>query len=115
MSDRYALKSDQGKADWSLFPWDAAKAILRVLEYGAKRYSRGGWRKVEDAKERYSNAALRHLVAYMQGKYWDLCDEHPTHEQRPEDCKKCSGEPHLSHLGCNCLFLLELDSPGDHR
>lgn len=107
--ERQRQKSDAGKADWLLFPWKAAKAILRVLEYGARRYSRGGWRTVEDAKERYANAAMRHLIAYMDGKYWDLCDAHPTPAERPDDCKQCSGEPHLAHLGCDCLFLLELD------
>lgn len=107
-------KADAGKMDWLLFPWKAARAILRVLEYGARRYSRGGWRKVDNALERYTNAAMRHLIAYSEGQYWDLCPEHPTHAKRPADCKKCSGEPHLAHLGCCNVFLLELDAPESH-
>jgi hypothetical protein len=106
-------KADAGKRRWSLFFWTAAEWILRVLEYGADIYSPNGWRYQEDGVKRYTEAAMRHLVAYMRGEYWDICAEHG--KERPEGCKKCSGLPHLACLGCNTGFLLELDPPEAHQ
>lgn len=103
------MKADLGKTDWLLLPWQATRAIVRVLEYGARRYKREGWRDVDDALFRYTNAAFRHLIAYANGHKLDLCLEHAAPGERPDGCPKCSGEPHLACLGCNVLFLLELD------
>lgn len=87
------LKFDTDKRDFTLLPWDSVEQIVEVLEFGAQKYSRDNWRYVEDAKHRYTKAALRHLIAYTKGEIDD-----------PE-----SGKPHLAHLGCCILFLMELD------
>ena len=87
------MKFDDGKRDFTLLPWDSVESIVEVLEFGAKKYSRDNWRYVDDAKHRYTKAALRHLIAYTKGEIDD-----------PE-----SGMPHLAHLGCCILFLMELD------
>lgn len=87
------MKFDTDKRDFTLLPWNSVEQIVEVLEFGAKKYSRDNWRYVEDAKHRYHKAALRHLVAYSKGEIDD-----------PE-----SGMPHLAHLGCCILFLMELD------
>ena len=87
------MKFDDGKRDFTLLPWDSVENIVEVLEFGAKKYSRDNWRYVDDAKHRYTKAALRHLIAYTKGEIDD-----------PE-----SGMPHLAHLGCCILFLMELD------
>lgn len=85
-------KDDQGKLDWTLIPWRGLKPVVRVLEFGAAKYSRGGWRLVEDADRRYLAAAFRHLTAYADGERVD-----------PE-----SGLPHLAHAVCCLLFMLGL-------
>ncbi len=67
----------------------AAVSLMGFNKYGAW----GGWRKVPDAKARYSDALLRHLAADAQGERLD-----------PE-----SGLPHLAHAAWNALAILELD------
>lgn len=84
------IKHDQGKLRWSLFPWDALQAIGAVLEHGAKKYGPSNWEHVPEARERYFNAALRHLVAWHQG----------------EDYDEESGQLHLAHAAACVIFLL---------
>jgi len=86
-------KLDHGKLRFTLFPVEAINPILQVLEFGAAKYSVGGWRKVEGAKERYANALHRHFVDYLSGEKVD-------HD---------SGLPVLAHLAVNAIFLLALD------
>jgi hypothetical protein len=83
-------KDDQGKLQWSLLPVKPVEAVLRVLMFGAKKYTPGNWMRVENAEERYFDAALRHLMAWRAGEKRD-----------PE-----SGQPHLAHAGCCILFML---------
>ena len=56
-------KDDQGKPDYSLLPWDSVDEIIRVLQFGVQKYSRDNWQAVPDGLRRYSNAAMRHIVA----------------------------------------------------
>ena len=87
------VKADSGKRRFSLFPLCALTAIVDVLEFGARKYSPGNWMTVPDARTRYWDAAVRHLVAWREGERLD-----------PE-----SGLPHLAHAGCCVIFLLALD------
>lgn len=87
------VKLDAGKPRWSLLPFGAIRSVVEVLEYGARKYSPGNWRLVENARERYFDATLRHLTAWWQGETND-----------PE-----SGLPHLAHAACCVLFLLALE------
>ena len=82
-------KHDAGKPRWSLMPWDALTEVLRVLEHGAEKYAPDNWRHVEPV-ERYWDAAMRHLVAWQQGRRID----------------EESGLPTLAHAACCVLFLL---------
>jgi hypothetical protein len=84
------MKHDSGKLDYTLVPWDGLEDVVKVLEFGANKYSRDNWRKVENAEARYMAAAFRHLVAHNFGEVND-----------PE-----SGLPHLAHAGCCILFML---------
>jgi hypothetical protein len=69
----------------------AIAAVLKVLEDGAKKYSADNWKKVEP--ERYDDANLRHVLAYLSGECYDRdTDSH-----------------HLAHAICCLLFRLELD------
>ena len=84
------MKFDDNKRDFTLLPWPAVEEIVKVLEFGAKKYARDNWKNVE--ADRYVKAAFRHLIAYSQG----------------EENDKESGLSHLAHLGCCVLFLLAL-------
>lgn len=57
-------KLDAGKVDLTFlmdyFP-RALTAVCWVSEFGASKYSRGGWRGVPDGVSRYTKALLRHL------------------------------------------------------
>lgn len=86
MADKY----DAGKPDWTLVPFSALVPVIRVLEFGARKYSRGGWRLVPQGDRRYLAAAFRHLTAFSDGE---------THDAE-------SGLPHLAHAACCLLFLL---------
>jgi len=83
-------KHDTGKARYSLLPLGTVFEIVKVLEFGAKKYHEGSWKKVPDARRRYKDAIHRHLEAIDQGETID-----------PE-----SGLHHYAHVGCNALFLL---------
>lgn len=86
-----AIKYDSGKADWSLMPWEAVEEINKVLEFGAKKYAAHNWQQGEGFKyTRVLNSLLRHVFAYMRG----------------EDLDPESGLSHMSHAGCNVLFIL---------
>lgn len=72
----------------------ALEAVIEVGTHGARKYTLGGWRSVDDAERRYTSAMLRHWLA-----------EH--HETR--DAK--SGLTHAAHVAWNALarlhFVLE--------
>lgn len=86
-------KDDAGKEQWSLLPWEALKGVVRVLTFGAKKYAPDNWRKVPDARRRYTDAFFRHFVAWQLGEKTD-----------PE-----TGESHLSHALCCLLFIDALE------
>ncbi len=56
-------KYDQGKPFMGALPPHAELAIAEVLTFGAKKYSRDNWKKVDDLENRYMDALLRHLNA----------------------------------------------------
>lgn len=85
------MKFDNGKLDWTLVPFDGLDPVVRVLDFGAKKYSRDNWRHVTPAW-RYFQAAFRHMVEYVLGRRVD-----------PE-----SGESPLAHAVCSLLFFLAL-------
>ena len=84
------IKHDSEKLRWSLVPFDAMEEVVKVLEYGAKKYAPDNWKHVDNGEERYFNAMMRHLVAYRNG------------ERKDPD----SGLSHISHAICSGLFLL---------
>ena len=45
--------------------------LCKVWTFGADKYSKSNWKLVENGKERYSNALLRHLMA----EDISLCDD----------------------------------------
>ncbi len=84
------VKFDTGKPSPSLLPMKPLLEVVKVLDFGAKKYARDNWQKVSNAEERYLDAALRHLMAFTDG------------EENDEE----SGLSHLAHCMCCLLFLL---------
>lgn len=84
-------KDDAGKLRWSLLPLRAMKSVVEVLEYGARKYSEGGWKSV--SRQRYVEAAFRHVVAIAEGEKLDAE----------------SGLPHAAHAVCCMLFIIHFD------
>lgn len=87
-------KLDAGKNELSLVILSFARALQevgRVGTYGAKKYTRDGWRHAEDGQYRYTNAMLRHLL------------QEPQESHDPE-----TQLLHAAHTAWNALARLEL-------
>lgn len=72
---------------------NALSGLATALGYGAEKYGIGNWLEVEDGKNRYAAALLRHLTAHYAGESYDA-------------------ESGISHLACvmvNASFLYELE------
>jgi len=87
-------KFDSEKLRFSLIPRGVLFPVIKVLEFGARKYAPENWRHVENARTRYFDAAHRHLDAWWKGDSLDLE----------------TGESHLAHAICCLMFLLALDS-----
>ena len=88
-------KNDNGKLRWSKFAWVGAMKVLKVMHHGAEKYGWDNWRKATTQidRDRYLNAAFRHMIAFAGGEVHDID----------------SGNPHLWHAACSMLFYLESD------
>lgn len=86
-------KDDSGKLRWRLLPLAPLRTVLRVLEFGARKYGIDNWQHVPEARDRYYDAAMRHLTAWRDGESSDAD----------------TGESHLAHLVCCALFLIWFD------
>lgn len=85
-------KADGNKPHPSYVPVEIIEAVMRVREYGTKKYhDPDNWKIVEP--ERYHDAMLRHVLACWNDPY----------AVDPE-----SGLLHLEHIACNVAFLLAL-------
>jgi hypothetical protein len=92
-------KLDAGKAayDMALFSFPLAIAAVNAVgEFGAKKYSPGGFLHVPNGQKRYLNADLRHKSKTLQGEEVD-----------PE-----TGELHDAHSAWCALAKLELKLRG---
>jgi len=98
------VKNDEGKPRFTLVPPRALLAVAECFTYGAEKYPGNDFRQVENAYQRYDDAARRHMNAADQGEIID-----------PE-----SGLPHLAHAASNLLMQLEvlilaMDQRGDEE
>ena len=91
-------KLDAGK----LQPWlflsgfaNALEEVAKVTTVGAQKYTRNGWKDVDNGQERYMEAAMRHLLAYGQGHEVDATPG-------GTNCL------HLAQVAWNLLAVLEL-------
>lgn len=88
------VKLDAGKVMASLVVMDMNDALLAVAEvatYGAKKYTKGGWKEVPNGIERYTDAMLRHLL------------REPNEAHDPDTCLL-----HAAHTAWNALARLQL-------
>lgn len=87
-------KLDTGKVEVGLIFDDMPRALLAVAEigtYGRHKYSKGGWKHVEDGIERYTNAMDRHRL-----------------KESIEGIDQETEMLHAAHLAWNALARLEL-------
>ena len=101
-SMKKGVKLDSGKLEYAKylahFP-NAIKNLIEVATYGGEKYKETGtnWRVVDNAKKRYTEAMMRHILAYIFG----------------EEIDKESGHHHLSHALWNICAVIELLKQGD--
>lgn len=90
-------KRDEGKLQISLVPVQIVRDIAEVRMYGNRKYGDPeNWRQVE--KQRYIDALLRHLLAYVED---------------PDGRDAESGIKHYKHVACNLAFICEMERGGD--
>lgn len=89
--DKAGVKFDKEKPDTSLLMdfGPALTAVAEVASFGAKKYTRGGWKTVPEAEQRYTAALFRHLLA-----------------ETSEEMDGESGYLHAAHVAWNALARL---------
>ena len=92
-SPNVGVKYDEGKPQFSLMKHEALLEMVAVLTYGAKKYSPDNWKKLENARQRYFDAANRHMWEWFGG------------EERDQE----SGLHHLAHAMSSLMFLIQMD------
>lgn len=83
-----AMRFNDGKLEWSLVDFKSLEPMVRVLEMGAKKYSRDNWRQGLQTTK-IVESTLRHLFAFLDG----------------ENVDKESQLSHVAHAQCNLMFL----------
>lgn len=83
-------KHDTGKPPIGMIPRLALELEACVFDYGAGKYGRNNWRQGL-AYTRLANAALRHILAFLD----------------KENADWESGLPHLAHARASLAMLIE--------
>jgi hypothetical protein len=86
------LRYNNDKLKWSYVHFKSLEPMVRVLEFGAKKYAPFNWQKGLK-KEEILESMMRHITAMIDGEVND-----------PE-----SGLPHIGHIMCNCMFYQYMD------
>lgn len=82
-----------GKPRWELLPIEVMEEVVKVYTFGAEKYGVNTWQRLENGKERYYAALMRHLVAWRKG-------------EKVDDESKLNP---LSHVIWNAIALLWLE------
>lgn len=93
------VKYDSDKLEYSLIPKGVLNKVISVLGFGSKKYAKDNWMKVDNPKERYYNAAQRHINQWWEGEKYD----------------SETGENHLAHAICCLMFMLWFDNQEDEE
>lgn len=83
-----AMRFNEGKLEWSLIDFKQLEGMVRVLQFGAKKYDRDNWKKGLPMRQQ-CESMMRHLVAIMSGEVRD----------------KETGEYHWHCIQCNAMFM----------
>lgn len=86
-ADDKALRYNSGKPKWSLVHFPSLEPLVKVLEFGAKKYEAYNWMKPMD-KEAILESLMRHLISLFGGEEFD----------------KESELPHIGHILANAMF-----------
>lgn len=90
-------KHDAGKIRPTFVFPSLVRAVAEVRGYGVAKYiDPDNWKQV--SPKRYRDAIYRHWLAYLDN---------------PEACDAESGLPHLWHMACNIMFLIELEGKNE--
>ena len=84
------------KAPLAYLPASALIPVAQVMKNGADKYGRANWRRYSVKRTIYLEAALRHILADLDGENID-----------PE-----SGLPHAAHAAAGLLILLDAQALG---
>lgn len=84
-----AIRHNKGKLQWGLVDFESLTPMVRVLEFGAKKYEPNNWKKGLNTVE-LTECLLRHTFAYLNGE-----------DNDPE-----SGQSHIGHIMCNAMFIM---------
>lgn len=79
------------KLQLAYLPFEQLGTIARVLDFGARKHSRDGWK--DQSFMHHAHAFFRHVFARMCGVKYD-----------PE-----TGLPHLAHAASRLLFMMWFD------
>lgn len=90
-AEKQMKRDNKDKLDWSQIPFKLLNGLVRVLMYGAKKYTKRNWAKGAPVSEIY-NSLQRHINSFMEG----------------EDNDKESGLSHLGHAQANLMFLVHV-------
>lgn len=83
-------KEKEDKPDWSIFPFDEAEHVLRVFEYGAKKYGKPFTYRQLVPPDDLLAATIRHLICIQNGF----------------SCDRESDLLHWAHIAANALMAL---------
>lgn len=112
-----ALRYNTGKTQWSLLPWDQLESMIKVLEYGAHKYSvfeddkgnkiKGINVSVEDSKKLklISSGRDNWKKGFPKNELWDSNLRHIKAAMSGEDLDPESGLSHIGHIFCNMVFI----------
>lgn len=92
--ENLAKRYNNGKPQWSLVHYPSLEPLVRVLEYGAEKYTTGNesgrdnWKKGLPIRQ-VCESMLRHIYAFLDGE-----------DNDPE-----SKISHIGHIQANAMFL----------
>ena len=90
MTQERGPKELVGKPEWAVFPFNEAQEVVRVFEYGAKKYGKPFTYRAGIPISELLSALIRHVVHIQNGAAIDVE----------------SGCHHAAHVAANALMML---------